>query len=80
LPPGHACRHTRLTDNLVQFRTARYADNPLVVQGPGAGPDVTAAGVFGDLLMIAQSLGAPSASPIRQVTSHRAIETEGVPA
>jgi bifunctional aspartokinase / homoserine dehydrogenase 1 len=41
----------------VQFRTRRYADNPLVVQGPGAGPDVTAAGVFGDVLAIAQSLG-----------------------
>lgn len=58
LPPDHACCHTRLTDNLVQFRSARYADNPLVVQGPGAGPDVTAAGVFGDVLDIAQGLGA----------------------
>ena len=29
----------------------------LVVQGPGAGPDVTAAGVFGDILAIAQTLG-----------------------
>lgn len=58
LPPEHPCRHTRLTDNLVQFRTARYAENPLVVQGPGAGPDVTAAGVFGDLLAIAQTLSA----------------------
>ncbi|WP_119719363.1 bifunctional aspartate kinase/homoserine dehydrogenase I [Cognatilysobacter tabacisoli] len=55
---GHASRHGRLTDNLIQFRTARYADNPLVVQGPGAGPDVTAAGVFGDVLAIAQALGA----------------------
>ncbi|MDI9237563.1 bifunctional aspartate kinase/homoserine dehydrogenase I [Lysobacter sp. LF1] len=59
LPAEHACCHTRLTDNLVQFRTRRYADNPLVVQGPGAGPDVTAAGVFGDVLGIAQSLGSP---------------------
>jgi hypothetical protein len=50
------------------------------VQGPGAGPDVTAAGVFGDLLMIAQSLGAHSASPSRLAPSHRAIEPEGVPA
>lgn len=57
LPPEHACRHARLTDNLVQFRTARYRDNPLVVQGPGAGPQVTAAGVFADLLSIAQALG-----------------------
>jgi bifunctional aspartokinase / homoserine dehydrogenase 1 len=57
LPPEHACRHTRLTDNLVQFTTDRYASNPLVVQGPGAGPEVTAAGVFGDVLAIANALG-----------------------
>ncbi|TWT22651.1 bifunctional aspartate kinase/homoserine dehydrogenase I [Luteimonas marina] len=56
LPGEHACRHTRLTDNLVQFTTTRYASNPLVVQGPGAGPQVTAAGVFGDILAIAHSL------------------------
>ncbi|MDH7453069.1 bifunctional aspartate kinase/homoserine dehydrogenase I [Luteimonas composti] len=58
LPGVHACCHTRLTDNLVQFTTGRYADNPLVVQGPGAGPQVTAAGVFGDVLAIAHSLSA----------------------
>lgn len=56
--PGHASLHSQLTDNLIQFRTRRYASNPLVVQGPGAGPDVTAAGVFGDILAIAQALGA----------------------
>ncbi|MBS0215451.1 MAG: bifunctional aspartate kinase/homoserine dehydrogenase I [Proteobacteria bacterium] len=56
--PGHASLHGRLSDNLIQFRTRRYADNPLVVQGPGAGPDVTAAGVFGDILAIAQAVGA----------------------
>lgn len=55
--PGHASLHGRLTDNLIQFRTRRYADNPLVVQGPGAGPEVTAGGVFGDILAIAQTLG-----------------------
>lgn len=56
--PGHASLHGQLTDNLIQFRTARYPDNPLVVQGPGAGPDVTAAGIFGDILAIAQTFGA----------------------
>jgi aspartokinase/homoserine dehydrogenase 1 len=58
LPSTHPCAHTQLTDNLVQFRTRRYADNPLVVQGPGAGPEVTAAGVFGDVLQVALALGA----------------------
>jgi aspartokinase/homoserine dehydrogenase 1 len=45
------------TDNIVQFITDRYATNPLVIQGPGAGPDVTAGGVFGDLLKLATFLG-----------------------
>ncbi|MEO6596093.1 MAG: bifunctional aspartate kinase/homoserine dehydrogenase I, partial [Planctomycetota bacterium] len=58
LPPDHAFAHIRLTDNVVQFTTARYRENPLVVQGPGAGPDVTAMGVFADLLRVAASLGA----------------------
>ncbi|RDS84055.1 homoserine dehydrogenase [Dyella psychrodurans] len=57
LPAAHPFAHTRLTDNIVQFRTQRYRDNPLLVQGPGAGPEVTAAGVFADLLRIAESLG-----------------------
>lgn len=46
-----------LTDNIVQFSTDRYAANPLVIQGPGAGPEVTAGGVFGDLLRLATFLG-----------------------
>ena len=56
--PGHASLSSRLTDNLIQFRTRRYAHNPLVVQGPGAGADVTAAGVFGAILAISRTLGA----------------------
>jgi aspartokinase/homoserine dehydrogenase 1 len=54
----HAFAHLRLTDNIVQFTTRRYANNPLVVQGPGAGPEVTAAGVFADLLRVSAALGA----------------------
>jgi len=58
LPRAHAFANIRLTDNVVQFSTKRYCDNPLVVQGPGAGPEVTAAGVFADLLRVAAALGA----------------------
>lgn len=50
VPRAHALAQARLTDNVVQFTTHRYRDNPLVVQGPGAGPEVTAAGVFADVL------------------------------
>jgi aspartokinase/homoserine dehydrogenase 1 len=57
LPPQHPFAHTQLTDNIVQLRTARYCDNPLIVQGPGAGPQVTAAGVFADVLRIAEAQG-----------------------
>ncbi|QIL20954.1 bifunctional aspartate kinase/homoserine dehydrogenase I [Thermomonas sp. HDW16] len=58
LPNDHAFAHLRLTDNCVQFTTRRYCDNPLIVQGPGAGPEVTAAGVFSDLLRLSAALGA----------------------
>ncbi len=42
-------------DNILVFTTRRYRDNPLVVQGPGAGAEVTAAGVLGDILKIASA-------------------------
>lgn len=58
LPADHAFANLRLTDNVVQFTTRRYCENPLVVQGPGAGPEVTAAGVFADLLRVAAGEGA----------------------
>ena len=41
------------SDNMIVFTTDRYADRPLVVSGPGAGIDVTAMGVLGDILRIA---------------------------
>jgi aspartokinase/homoserine dehydrogenase 1 len=44
-------------DNIVAFKTARYHTQPLIVQGPGAGPEVTAGGVFADLLRLASTLG-----------------------
>lgn len=39
-------------DNLIVFKTKRYSQNPLVIKGPGAGIEVTAAGVFADLLSV----------------------------
>jgi len=58
LPADHPFGHMNLTDNIVRYVSRRYSDNPLVVQGPGAGPVVTAAGVFADLLRLASYLGA----------------------
>eukprot|EP00172_Hildenbrandia_rubra_P004276 Plantae.Rhodophyta-Hildenbrandia_rubra.ctg8308.p1 GENE.Plantae.Rhodophyta-Hildenbrandia_rubra.ctg8308~~Plantae.Rhodophyta-Hildenbrandia_rubra.ctg8308.p1 ORF type:complete len:665 (+),score=142.51 Plantae.Rhodophyta-Hildenbrandia_rubra.ctg8308:250-1995(+) len=56
----HPFGRLRGSDNIVTFRTKRYDEQPLVVQGPGAGAEVTAAGVFADLLRLAAYLGAPS--------------------
>ena len=54
----HPFANIALTDNVVRFATRRYCANPLIVQGPGAGPEVTAGGVFADLLRLAAYLGA----------------------
>lgn len=40
------------SDNMIVFTTARYKNNPLVVKGPGAGAEVTAAGVFAEIIAI----------------------------
>jgi aspartokinase/homoserine dehydrogenase 1 len=58
LDAKHAFANIALTDNVVRFATRRYCNNPLIVQGPGAGPEVTAGGVFADLLRLAAYLGA----------------------
>jgi aspartokinase/homoserine dehydrogenase 1 len=57
LERSHTFANINLTDNVVRFVTRRYNQNPLVVQGPGAGPEVTAGGVFGDLLRVCAYLG-----------------------
>lgn len=59
LDASHPFGNINLTDNVVRFITERYDRNPLVVQGPGAGPAVTAGGVFADLLRVCAYLGAP---------------------
>ena len=58
LPRSHPFANGNLTDNVVQFVTHRYSEKPLIVRGPGAGPAVTAAGVFADLLRLCTFLGA----------------------
>jgi aspartokinase/homoserine dehydrogenase 1 len=40
------------SDNMIVFTTARYRENPLSVRGPGAGAEVTAGGIFADIIRI----------------------------
>ncbi|MFZ1529687.1 MAG: bifunctional aspartate kinase/homoserine dehydrogenase I [Ferruginibacter sp.] len=53
--PQHDFYHLYGKDNIVLFYTNRYPEQPLVVKGAGAGADVTASGVFADILRAAKS-------------------------
>ena len=50
IDPKHDLYHLYGKDNVVLFYTDRYKDQPLVVKGAGAGAEVTASGVFADIL------------------------------
>ena len=52
LPPDHPCAQLSGADNLFAFTTRRYHLQPLVVRGPGAGPEVTAQALLADVLEI----------------------------
>ena len=51
--PDHPFFSLSGSDNIISFTTERYNERPLVVKGPGAGAEVTAAGVFADIIRIA---------------------------
>jgi aspartokinase/homoserine dehydrogenase 1 len=55
IAPGHDLYHLYGKDNVVLFYTDRYKEQPLVVKGAGAGAEVTASGVFADILRAARS-------------------------
>lgn len=50
IPPQHDLYHLYGKDNVVLFYTNRYIEQPLVVKGAGAGAEVTASGVFADII------------------------------
>lgn len=52
IEPTHPFYGLSGSDNVIAFTTDRYADRPLVIKGPGAGAEVTAAGVFADIIRI----------------------------
>ncbi len=53
--PDHPFQALSGSDNMISFTTQRYLHNPLVIKGPGAGAEVTAAGVFADIISISQA-------------------------
>ena len=54
LPASHPLCAGQGTDNRVAIHSSRYSERPLVIQGPGAGAEVTAAALLDDVLAIAQ--------------------------
>lgn len=50
VPSDHPVAGMPASDNMFVFASRRYRERPLVVQGPGAGADLTAGGVFADIL------------------------------
>lgn len=55
IEPGHPFYNLEGKDNIVTFNTRRYPEQPLVVKGAGAGAEVTASGIFADIMRIANS-------------------------
>ena len=50
IPKDHDFYNLEGSDNIVLFYTDRYKKQPLIVKGAGAGADVTAAGIFADII------------------------------
>ena len=60
-PKDHPFAQLKGSDNIISYISKRYTEaGPLVVRGPGAGAEVTAGGVFADVLRVCAHLGAPS--------------------
>lgn len=73
--PDHPAWTLSGTENLVAIASDRYADLPLVVRGPGAGPDVTAAGLFADIL---RAQAETHDRPLHAVPGHRQQAEQGI--
>ncbi|WP_289644748.1 bifunctional aspartate kinase/homoserine dehydrogenase I [Maribacter aestuarii] len=52
IPKGHDFYNLEGSDNIVLFYTERYPNQPLIIKGAGAGADVTASGIFADVIRI----------------------------
>ncbi|MFK8061327.1 MAG: bifunctional aspartate kinase/homoserine dehydrogenase I [Polaribacter sp.] len=50
IPSDHPFYNLEGSDNIVLFFTDRYPENPLIIKGAGAGADVTASGIFADVI------------------------------
>jgi len=52
IPEGHPFYNLEGKDNIVMFYTQRYTEQPMIIIGAGAGADVTASGLFADIIRL----------------------------
>ena len=52
IPQGHPFYNLEGKDNIVMFYTQRYPEQPMIIKGAGAGADVTASGLFADIIRV----------------------------
>lgn len=52
IPEGHPFYNLKGSDNIVMFYTERYPKQPMIIKGAGAGADVTASGLFADIIRV----------------------------
>lgn len=52
IPEGHPFYNLEGSDNIVMFYTERYSQQPMIIKGAGAGADVTASGLFADIIRL----------------------------
>jgi aspartokinase/homoserine dehydrogenase 1 len=52
IPEGHPFYNLEGSDNIVMFYTLRYPKQPMIIKGAGAGADVTASGLFADIIRL----------------------------
>ncbi|MFV9551112.1 bifunctional aspartate kinase/homoserine dehydrogenase I [Algibacter sp. PT7-4] len=52
IPEGHPFYNLEGSDNIVMFYTERYPKQPMIIKGAGAGADVTASGLFADIIRL----------------------------
>ncbi|GAB5563067.1 MAG: bifunctional aspartate kinase/homoserine dehydrogenase I [Winogradskyella sp.] len=55
IPEGHPFYNLKGKDNIVMFYTQRYPEQPMIIKGAGAGAEVTASGLFADIMRIANN-------------------------
>ena len=55
IPEGHPFYNLEGKDNIVMFYTNRYKDQPMIIKGAGAGSEVTASGLFADIIRISKN-------------------------